>query len=128
MGANINFESDHTSVTVLLFTTQSTKEKSDLVRTLLENGADFKYRDMYDHSSYYHALNNDYMDIINIFAEYKYNILNELYYYNIIDPDFANITNINVDLLTENLKRIDYAHYPLDLIMEIIESCIELIQ
>ena len=49
-----------------------------MVRALLENEAGVKIIDMLDFSVYYHAFFNGYINIVNIFGEYKYNILNEL--------------------------------------------------
>lgn len=124
MGANINFVSDHAEVPLLVFNCQSNREKSDLVRSLLENNIDIQAPDMFHKTPYYSALKNDFMEIINIFAEYKYNILNDLYYYKIINPQFVNITNVNIDKLTDKLKNVNYKDNP-HLVIDIVESCME---
>lgn len=126
LGADINYEGQHTEVTVLIFTVQANIQKSDLIRALLENGADVTRRDMFDRSAYYLALENNYMDIVDIFGEYKYNILNDLYYHDIISPEFSNITNTNLELLLNKLKDIQYYH-PVNkqLVIEIVQSSME---
>ena len=71
LGADINYVSDHTEVTLIIFTCQSLKEKSDLFRALIENNSDIRRSDMFGHTAYYLALKCRHMDIIEIFDEYK---------------------------------------------------------
>jgi hypothetical protein len=126
LGADINYEGSRSEVTLIIFVAQSNTEKSDLFRAILENGGDIAMGDMFDFTAYYHALTTGKMDIINICHENKYNILNELYKHNIINPEMANINNTNIDLLVDKLKEINYTHQrERDLVIEIVMSCIE---
>jgi len=126
LGADVNCYCDSPDQPLLVFLVQSNFEKSDVVRGLLEKGAKINAIDNFRKTPYYHALKNNYINIINILAEYKYNILNDLYFYKIITPDFANINNINIDLLTDKVKKIKYADDDnRDIVIEIVKSCIE---
>lgn len=129
LGADVNFVGGP-EVSPLVFRSNSRVERPDLTRGLLENGAYIQETDMFNKTAYYLALKNGYMNTIDIFSEYKYNILNDLYYYQVITPDFVNIISVDIELLTDKLKNINYdisdQDINIDLIINIIKSCIDL--
>lgn len=127
LGADINAYNDVTESDLLFFTVGSISEKTDVLKFLLDNGADISVRDMFDKSPYYIALESNKMNMINVFNEHKYNILTDLYNYELITPEFANVNDTDIDLLVTKIKDIsyygDHGRSYLEEIIVIVESC-----